>query len=239
MAFGELGRQRILECKTIDHVLHVLWMSPEHAELVELSLNLFFDLSFSGGAKILTETPIPVQFFLKLLKVHEKHVLPVKEIVRTLGRIYACSDTSIQSMMVRQGVVPHLLPLFGIHESEPTIAHQLEMVCSRIARLPVPPYESVPQEAPSLVELTANVVLNRNLDVSLLPEDLRNLLQEKATICDNCNTKFVHPRTECILSSSCDAWCKSKLPYLWTFCSRPCMEHKKLEGARVKLIKDI
>jgi len=141
MAFGELGRQRILECKTIDHVLHVLWMSPEHAELVELSLNLFFDLSFSGGAKELTQTQYPVQFFLKLLKIHEKHVLPVKEIVRTMGRIYACSDARVQSMLVQEGVVAQLLPLFALHKTETTITHQLETVCSRIARLPVPPYE--------------------------------------------------------------------------------------------------
>lgn len=44
----ERGREEILRNGGIKTAMNALWKNQHHTELVELSLNLFFDLSFSG-----------------------------------------------------------------------------------------------------------------------------------------------------------------------------------------------
>jgi hypothetical protein len=47
---SELGREEILARGGIKATLNALWKNQVHAELAELAMNLFFDLSFSGMA---------------------------------------------------------------------------------------------------------------------------------------------------------------------------------------------
>jgi len=237
IAYGEPGRESILASGATKYVLETVWRNSTHSELVELSLNLFFDLSFSGGSEELTQDPLPVRFFISLLKVHRDSVPPLLECVRTLSRLFTISSDSVRAMMIKEGLIDHLVPLFSLHKSNKTFHKQLETAVTRISREKIPEYLYSPEEqVPSLLELSARVIVDHNVPVNpdLCPEDIRDFLSQSKK-CDICSRCYINYHHEIIISSRYSGWQEHELPVFMNLCSKECLTSVK-EGKRPKLV---
>jgi hypothetical protein len=237
IAYGELGREAILASSATKYVLDTVWRNSTHSELVELSLNLFFDLSFSGGSEELTQDPLPVRFFISLLKIHKESVPPLLECVRTLARLYTISSEVTRAMMIKEGLIDHLVPLFSLHKTNKTFHKQLDAAVTRISREKIPEYQYSPEEqVPNMMEFAARVIVNQNVYVNSedCPEDIRDFLSQSKK-CDICSKCYINYHHEIIIPSRYSAWQESDLPVFMNLCSKECLSSVK-EGKRPKLV---
>jgi len=237
IAYGEPGREAILASGATKYVLETVWRNYTHSELVELSLNLFFDLSFSGGAEELTKDPEPVRFFISLLKTHHNSVPPLLECVRTLARIYTISNECTRTTMIKEGLIDHLVPLFSFHKTHKTFQKQLDAAFSRISREKIPTHQYSPDETvPSLRELAARAMIDKKLTLpsEFCPDDVKEFLAENKQ-CDICSCCYIDLHHEIIIPSRYSAWQEADLPVFLNLCSKDCLEHVK-QGKRPKLV---
>jgi len=230
VAFGEPGRIAILKSNIIDLVLRLLWLSPTCSELVELSANLLFDLSFSGATAELTKTAEPVQFLMRLLEIHSDAPPVAKELLRTLARIYTCAESAVQVMMIREKLIEKILPFFHLHDSDEDFQEGLDHVCTRISHVPVPTHEHSSRDAPSLQELCARSVLDHNLSDQIPPH--MNYLVSGGTRCVLCSKHFLDYKCELIVSQKHLSWDYKELPHILYFCSKKCLEDYKEQNVQ-------
>jgi hypothetical protein len=232
IAYGGPGRDAILASGATKYVLETVWRNYTQSELVELSLNLFFDLSFSGGYEDLTKDPLPVQFFISLLKTHRNSMPPLLECVRTLARIYTISNESIRISMIKEGLMDHLIPLLSVHKTQKVFQNQLDAVFYRISREKVPTYQYSPDaQTPNLMEVAARAIINQKLTKNLeyCPEDIREYLG-RSRKCDLCSACYIDYHHEIILPSRYSAWQDSDLPVFMKLCSKTCLELVKKDA---------
>eukprot|EP01127_Copromyxa_protea_P004237 TRINITY_DN1412_c0_g1_i5.p1 TRINITY_DN1412_c0_g1~~TRINITY_DN1412_c0_g1_i5.p1 ORF type:complete len:590 (+),score=85.45 TRINITY_DN1412_c0_g1_i5:72-1841(+) len=248
MAYGELGREEILSGGGIKATLNALWRHPTHAELAELAMNLFFDLSFSGALEELTNEAVALRYLMSILDIHRSSISALKECVRTLARIYANSSESIRLFMIKEGFVEKLASVYSEHYYNKTFRRQMESTFCRISREKFPVYvESHPQEerVPSLLELAARTVVDKNVlpqvpqdpspDSMHVPEDILTLLScnQRCLICSRTYLKYSR-------SMVCPArlpafLCLSPVPYFLSACSESCIEKAKDTSLKLQI----
>jgi len=95
-AFGENGRTAIIANGGIPQIVDTMELHIKSIELLELAINLLFDLSFSGGVDIIMKDGIatstgctPIQIILLAIENHQDEPNLIREALRTISRIYS------------------------------------------------------------------------------------------------------------------------------------------------------
>jgi hypothetical protein len=255
MAYGELGREEILSSGGIRATLNALWKNQTHAELAELAMNLFFDLSFSGALEELTKEPVAVRYLMSILNLHRNSVPTLKECVRTLARLYANSNETIRLLMIKEGFVEKLASVYSEHYENKNFRRQMESTFGRISREKFPEYVEVrpaEERVPSLLELAARTVVDKEVlsrhlgctqraleGISLdafLPEDLSALLSTRQQ-CLVCSRAYLqHSRSMVCPVRPPASLCLSPVPYFLSACSAACLEKAKDASLKLQIV---
>jgi hypothetical protein len=252
MAYGELGREEILARGGIRATLNVLWKNQLHAELAELSLNLFFDLSFSGATEELTKDNATVLFCLSMLTLHRSSLPTLKECTRTLSRLYVNSGEATRLLMVKEGFVEKLVSLYSEHNENKHFRRQIESTLCRISREKFPDYEEVhtaDKRVPSLLELAGRTVIDKQVphqeiedtfleessSSSFLPEDLSSMLSLNHR-CLLCSRSYLrHSRSTVCPTLLPASLCLSRVPIFVSVCSESCLEEVKAVSLKTQV----
>eukprot|EP01126_Amoeba_proteus_P011529 TRINITY_DN1465_c0_g1_i5.p1 TRINITY_DN1465_c0_g1~~TRINITY_DN1465_c0_g1_i5.p1 ORF type:complete len:356 (+),score=45.70 TRINITY_DN1465_c0_g1_i5:262-1329(+) len=226
MAYGEAGREVILSNNGISHTLKALLINGTHAELAELSFNLFFDLSFSGGTEELTRQPHAFKILMDTLKQHINEPAVLRECVRTLSRLYIYSTTETRVALIKEGLIDSLVPLLDLNI--PHFVRQLEINFFRIHQKLVS-FQSAPNsKVPLLVELSARKVfetMRAYESHSYIPQDIKNILSS----CERCHLckKAYWNHSYHIVSPIRFPKFHFSLPVYWSLCSEGCLNKVK------------
>jgi hypothetical protein len=137
--------------------------------VVELAINLFFDLTFSEATE-LTENLFCIRFIMQLLQENKDYVPVLTECVRTLARIYSVSSSSMKINMIKENLIHHFIFLYEHHDND-TLARQLEVAFSWVAAEPSLQYESKPPTEETVEDSREEMEISETLENTIILEN--------------------------------------------------------------------
>jgi len=111
LAYEENGRNCLMKHKVIEILIPIIIQYISNIELVELSINLIYDLSFAGSIEILQETK-SFQIIFDVIKTHNNNFPILKECLRTLGRAYSKIDIKGKIHILKAGAIDIIIDTY-------------------------------------------------------------------------------------------------------------------------------
>jgi len=222
-SFGEVGRSVIMQNNGITIVLNAIGDHIEHMELMELSINVLFDLSFSGGVEVLMLSPHGVQLIVKVMETYPTDVSILGEALRAITRIYDVADEEQKKLIIKARIVPALLKILRNNPTRFALVKLVHDTFTLLAQEPVK-HERLPESAvPSFTELCARSIIDSRISIreGYLPRELESNLHNECKSCSLCGKSYFGHWHEVISFVKYPEF-EAPLPTFWKVCSRQC-----------------
>jgi len=112
LAFEENGRNNLMKNKVVEKIIPIISYYISNVELVELSINLIYDLSFAGSIEILQELD-SFHIIFDVIKLHNNNTPVLKECLRTLSRAYCKTDLKGKIQILKTGAIDILIDTYN------------------------------------------------------------------------------------------------------------------------------
>jgi len=195
----------------------------ENSELIELAINILFDLSFSGGVDVVMQNSRGVELILNALWVHKNDNTIFTEALRTLSRFYEKSSIEQKLIIIRSGAVETLIKL-----ENPNTQKTVRITLSRFSRDRIMHEKKPTTNFPTLPELCARSAMNAKLPIpsNYLPSELQHYLK-KCNTCTVCSCAYFEYCFE-LVSYVKYSELGLSLPKFWKVCSQECYDKAKI-----------
>jgi len=229
-AFGENGRATIIANGGIPQIVDTMANHTHHHELVELALNLLFDLSFSGAVDIVMQNPNGIQLVLNAMETNQDRPSVMREALRTLYRIYSISNPDQKKMIIKAGATETLRRLLNKNNSQNNLIKQIISAFSLFSREKISHEKSPEIVIPTLTELCARCVVDASVKFcgNLIPWELDCYITEKRKFCSLCGKSYFEFFYEVISWTKFQEF-RAPLPVFWKVCSSECFDKSKIK----------
>jgi len=225
-AFGENGRLAIIANGGISHILTTMAMHLHSLELLELGINLLFDLSFSGAVNIIMQDATAIQLILDAIQIHQDKPNLIREALRTISRIYSICNIKQKKIIIQTNVIQILRNLVTT-ATQSTFLKQIMNAFSLFSREDIS-HEKKPHCRLTLMELCARKIVDASVKfcANFLPRELVTYLYEQKS-CGYCGRSFFDSYFEVISFSKFPEF-RAPLPVFWKVCSQQCFNNAKI-----------
>jgi len=230
LAYGETGRNRIISNGGIPKILKVMKDNMEHPELLELAINILFDLSFSGGVDVLMCTCEGINLIVQIMNTHQTDLNLIREALRTIIRIYSKCTLQQKVSIIKGGVVNALQKVLVNHASHNYLVRLVRGTFALFAEDKIVHEKTPTTSVLSLVELAAKSIADNHPLISplVLPQELKQYLDNEVHFCDLCGKSYFEHKYEVISYEAYPQYFKH-LPTFRTVCSRQCFDKARIK----------